>query len=165
MSAARWFAILPLVLLAACANTKGSWACRPDRGAPCQSIASLDHTSSAPAPGEAPSLGGAPVRWWSRGEAVAGAFDAAPRREPDQVVRVLIAGWTDSSGDYHAPSEVFAIVRRGGWWAPPAVTPLAPARPARAVANPTPDQPAAATPLPASGAPTAAAAPTAGDSP
>jgi len=98
MSAHRWLAILPLVLLAACANTKGSWACRPDRGAPCQSIAGLDHTSSAPAVGEAPSLGGAPVRWWSRGEAVAGATVNVWQADADGLYDVQRSGLPAAQG-------------------------------------------------------------------
>lgn len=126
--------LIAAMALAACANTRGSWSCGADRGVPCQSIADLDRSgqhrsAAAPAP---VAQGASAVRWWSTSEAVAGAFDGSPRREPDQVVRVLVAGWTDAAGDFHAPSDIYAVMRRGGWWAPPSAAPLAPAKAAKA---------------------------------
>ena len=114
---------------AGCAtHTKGTWACPADRGVTCQNIDSLDHAGGArPGAGTPTAVeGSAAVRWWSANDALTGNFDRAPRREPDQVMKVVIAGWSDAAGDYHAPSEVFAVMRRGGWWAPPPATPLAP---------------------------------------
>lgn len=117
------------VLLSACAtHTRGTWSCAADKGAPCQSIESLDRVRTGvridPGGPARPVEGAAALRWWSATDALAGNFDRAPRREPDQFVRVLIAGWTDASGDYHAPSEVYAVMRRGGWWAAPPAQPL-----------------------------------------
>lgn len=116
--------------LSACANTQGGWSCSADRGVPCQSIASLDQDATTPPVSREPPptvAGSGALRWWTAKETPPGAFDTAPRREPDQLVRVLVAGWTDAAGDYHAPSEIFAVMRRGGWWAPPPAAPLAPA--------------------------------------
>jgi hypothetical protein len=125
-------------------NTKGSWACAADRGVPCSSIATLDgqpgasgamtarHDGKSP-----PSVDGAgALRWWTAAETGGGAFDQAPRREPDQFAKVLIGGWIDGSGDYHAPSEVFALMRRGGWWAAPPAVPLVTARSGERTAAP-----------------------------
>jgi conjugal transfer pilus assembly protein TraV len=121
-----------LAPLAACStNTKGAWSCPADKGIACQSIDGLDHVRGRPRPdGETPPrVGGAgAVRWWAANDALAGNFDRAPRREPDQVVRIMIAGWTDGAGDFHAPSEVYAVMRHGGWWAPPPALPLAPTK-------------------------------------
>lgn len=127
-----------LLALAGCGstNTKGTWACSADRGVPCSSIASLDGqpgsagaTTARQDGRPAPLVDGAgALRWWTATEAAAGAFDQAPRREPDQFAKVLIGGWIDASGDYHAPSEVFALMRRGGWWAAPPAVPLVTAR-------------------------------------
>jgi conjugal transfer pilus assembly protein TraV len=125
--------------LCGCAtHTKGTWACAADRGVACQSIDSLDHIGGGPrSTASAPNLEGAvAVRWWSANDALTGNFDRAPRREQDQFVKVMIAGWTDATGDYHAPSEIYAVMRRGGWWAPPPATPLAPPRPAEHVSLP-----------------------------
>jgi hypothetical protein len=119
--------------LCGCAtHTKGTWACAADRGVACQSIDSLDHMGGGHSASAAPPKveGAGAVRWWAANEALTGNFDRAPRREQDQFVKVMIAGWTDATGDYHAPAEVYAVMRRGGWWAPPPATPLAPPRPA-----------------------------------
>lgn len=122
-----------LAPLAACGstNTKGSWACPPDKGVACASIATIDGGAAAapaaPRPGQRaePLVDNAgALRWWTATEAASGNFDRAPRREPDQFAKVLIGGWIDASGDYHAPSEVFALMRRGAWWASPPAVPL-----------------------------------------
>lgn len=123
--------------LAGCSNTRGTWSCGADRGVPCQSIADLDGGSARPAEPKPSIQGASMLRWWSPNDATAGAFDGAPRREPDQVIRVLVAGWTDAVGDFHAPSEIYAVMRRGGWWAAPPVMPLASAK-AAAVTKPSP---------------------------
>lgn len=152
--------------LAACStNTKGAWSCAADKGVACQSIDSLDRARGRPRPdGEsAPKVGGAgAVRWWTANDALAGNFDRAPRREPDQFVRVMIAGWTDGSGDYHAPSEIYAVMRHGGWWAPPPALPLAPTKTAdKPGATPKSDAPppAVAKAMPGGRPPAAANAP------
>lgn len=103
------------------ANTHGSWSCRIPKGlGVCASIADIDKgaTPSSPSAGQGESvLAGAPYRWWeAKPRAVSDG--AGPRREGDQVVRVVFAPWVDMVGDYHARSEVFAVVRKSGWWAP-----------------------------------------------
>jgi conjugal transfer pilus assembly protein TraV len=138
-------------------NTKGAWACPADRGVTCQSIAALDggKAGARQSRSSAKPSGVGAVRWWDGNETLTGNFDLAPRREPDQFLKVLIGGWTDAGGDYHAPSEVFAVMRHGGWWAPPPATPLAPprvaARPEKGTSSlpaaaKIPDKPAAAQP-------------------
>jgi len=113
------------LLLAACANTRGSWSCAADPGVPCRSIADLDGRKRASGEPTPPAIEGAvALRWWSTPASLAGTFEQAPRREPDQIVRVLVAGWTDATGDFHAPSEIYAVVRQGGWGGPPAMIPL-----------------------------------------
>jgi hypothetical protein len=144
-------AIVVMAPLAGCGsvNTKGSWSCPPDKGVACASISTIDGGVAPPAAarrgmerGEAQADGVGALRWWTANEAGAGSFDKAPRREPDQFAKVLIAGWIDASGDYHAPSEVYALMRRGSWWAAPPAVPLITAAaskkekaPAAAVAN------------------------------
>jgi len=135
-----------LLALAGCGstNTKGTWACAADHGVPCSSIAALDGqpgpagATTARRDGKpAPLVDGAgALRWWTAADATGGAFDQAPRREPDQFAKVLIGGWIDGSGDYHAPSEVFALMRRGGWWAAPPAVPLVAARSGDRTATP-----------------------------
>lgn len=127
-----------VLALAGCGstNTKGTWACAADRGVPCSSIAMLDGQPASAGVSTArqdskpaPLVDGAgALRWWTAADAAGGNFDQAPRREPDQFAKVLIGGWIDGSGDYHAPSEVFALMRRGGWWAAPPAVPLVSAR-------------------------------------
>jgi hypothetical protein len=68
--------------------------------------------------------GAGALRWWAKNDVLSGNFDKAPRREPDQFIRVMIAGWVDGGGDYHAPSEIYAVMRRGSWWAAPPASPL-----------------------------------------
>jgi hypothetical protein len=139
---------------AACAsNTKGSWSCTADRGVPCASIDTIDHTDvtkSADGAGrsraKSPLIDGAtPARWWTANDAIGGQFDKAPRREPDQYVKVLIGGWVDASGDFHSPSEIYAVMRRGGWWSSPPITPLIQPRTASASRAPVAAQPAVET--------------------
>ena len=35
------------------------------------------------------------------------------------MVKVAIAPWVDGSGDYHAGSEVYSVMRKGGWYVAP----------------------------------------------
>lgn len=128
-------ATLSLTALGACAtNTKGSWACKAEEGATCANIAAIDSL-------EGPALRGpsrkakrasvidssGPVEWWNQEDARAGELVGGPRREGDQVMRVVIAAWIDAVGDYHAPSEVYGVMRKAGWWTSPPVSALTPA--------------------------------------
>lgn len=128
-TAAMLIAVSLAGVLGGCStNTRGAWTCAADRGVPCQSIESLDHRGAVErkAKGNSAAEAAPVVRWWTGAEALTGNFDEAPRREPDQFVKVVIAGWSDAAGDYHAPAEIYAVMRHGGWWAPPPATPLAP---------------------------------------
>jgi conjugal transfer pilus assembly protein TraV len=98
-------------------NTKSNWSCSAPTGAACASIDAIDHAGDAsrPAPASPGVATAAPVRWWEPQPFV---FSDAPgpRREGDQVMRIVFAPWVDAQGDYHARSEVHAVMRRGGWW-------------------------------------------------
>jgi len=128
-------ATLSLLGLGACAtNTKGSWACKAEEGATCANIASIDSLEGPPLQGRGHKTkktsvvdSSGPVQWWSQEDARAGELVGGPRREGDQVMRVVIAAWIDAVGDYHAPSEVYGIMRKGGWWTAPPVSALTPA--------------------------------------
>ena len=63
--------------------------------------------------------GSIPARLWGQGGWSAGAIAGAPVREPDPVLRVAVAPWIDGQGDYHAGAEIFAVMRRGGWFIAP----------------------------------------------
>ncbi|OYW73483.1 MAG: hypothetical protein B7Z26_11985 [Asticcacaulis sp. 32-58-5] len=123
---------LCLLGLSACANTKGSWACKAEPGASCSNIATIDANDSvAPGRGKHKAMtvvdNSGPAAWWSQEDARASPLVTGPRREGDQVMRVVIAAWVDAVGDYHAPSEVYGVMRKGGWWTSPPVSALTPA--------------------------------------
>lgn len=110
-------------------NTKGSWSCKAPLGGVCQSIGEIDASTTAGPAGAGPSAipvgarttiaGAEAVRWW-KAVPVAAQGPGFPLREGDQVVRVVFAPFVDRSGDYYARSEVYAVVRKGGWWGPSA---------------------------------------------
>lgn len=112
-------------MLAACAGspTEKRWSCSPGKGAfrSCASIREID-ARSTPQPAQAGSpltlktLTGGEVFRVAPSDSRPG--PAIPEREPDQVIRVVVAPWIDAAGDYHARSEIFAIARRGGWAVP-----------------------------------------------
>jgi conjugal transfer pilus assembly protein TraV len=123
-----------ITLLAGCAsNTKGSWACKAQDGVSCASIDAIDHDAqakSAKRRGETPVIDGAGiVKWWDRAEGYAQPPIKGPRREGDQVMRVVVAPWVDAAGDYHGRSEIFAVMRKGAWWVAPDPVPLEPPPP------------------------------------
>ena len=116
--------------LGGCAsNVKGSWSCAIDRGGVCSSITDIDHAppanarngyASAKGYGPAPVVADAiPARLWQDAAWQAGPIAGAPVHETDQVVKVAIAPWVDGSGDYHAGSEVYSVMRKGGWYVAP----------------------------------------------
>ncbi|MGQ3044186.1 MAG: TraV family lipoprotein [Brevundimonas aurantiaca] len=112
-------------------NTKGNWSCSAPTGSSCASIDAIDHSADAgrPSPASPGVANAAPVRWWEPQPFV---FSEAPgpRREGDQVMRVVFAPWVDAQGDYHGRSEVHAVMRRGGWWvAAPTAAPSSQAAP------------------------------------
>lgn len=119
MRAALTIGVATLALAACSTNTKGSWSCEaPVGGAACASIESIDRAgsrSAAPNPASPGIETAAPVRWWEPQPFVFSAEDG-PRREGDQVMKVVFAPWVDAQGDYHSRSEVHAVMRRGGWW-------------------------------------------------
>lgn len=112
------------LLLSACAGspTQKRWSCAPAKGVfrTCASIGEIDARSNPqPMAGSA----GVTLRTLTGG-ALAGATGAPvvpvaqPVREGDTVLRIVVAPWTDAAGDYHATSDIFAVVRRGGWTVP-----------------------------------------------
>lgn len=135
-------------MLVACAGspTEKRWSCAPGKGAfrSCASIREIDALST-PQPAQAASA--VTLKTLTGGEAfriTAGdgeLIPTAPEREPDQVIRVVVAPWIDAAGDYHARSEIFAIVRRGGWALtvpPPPPPPVQAAAVTQATQEPTP---------------------------
>ncbi len=124
--------VLSLATLSAAAlggcqsNVKGSWACAVDRGGVCASITDIDHM---PARGSYPAQragmasdpvvdGAIPAKLWGQGGWSTGALAGAPVRQSDQVMKVAVAPWIDQAGDYHTGGEVYAVMRRAGWYAP-----------------------------------------------
>lgn len=143
------FAVLAgsLALVGCGTNTKGSWACQAAEGSSCASIAQIDSLEGPPAEGKhrrkpAPIVDGAgAVRWWTQEDARAGELANGPRRETDQVIKITIAPWIDAIGDYHDLSDVFGVMRKGGWWTSPPISPLAPAVVSRPLPPPPPPPP------------------------
>jgi len=129
--------------LTACAGspTEKRWSCAPTKGAfrSCASIAEIDSRSdpqAAQSPGGVSLTtltGAAPARGAKALLGVSG--EAAPHREGDTVLRIMVAPWIDAVGDYHARSDIFAVVRRGGWTVP---VPLPPPPPPPAAAESAP---------------------------
>ena len=94
----------------------------------CSTIADIDAAKTAGSLGAqsgalASSIDGASaVRWWEPKPFVFANPDMGPRREGDQVLKVIFAPWVDAQGDFHARSEVFSLMRRGGWAIGPSST-------------------------------------------
>lgn len=116
--------ILAGLSLAACAGspTEKRWGCSIAKGAfkSCASIAEID-ARSRPQPLEP--AGGVSLRTLTGARpadlaVAAGGGAGAPQREADTVLRIIVAPWIDAAGDYHARSDIFAVVRRGGWTVP-----------------------------------------------
>lgn len=132
-------------LASACTtNTQNSWSCGAIGNAKiCSTIADIDAAKTPRAQEQETSAntnsieGAAPVRWWEPKPFVFSSADSGPRREGDQVLKVIFAPWVDAQGDYHGRSEVFSLMRRGGWSLGPAST-LQVSRALEAVAPPKP---------------------------
>lgn len=107
-------------------NVKGSWACAVDRGGVCASITDIDHmparggsqTQHASILADPVVDGAIPAKLWGEGRWTTGALAGAPVRQSDQVMKVAVAPWVDQAGDYHTGGEVYAVMRRAGWYAP-----------------------------------------------
>ena len=130
------------VLLTGCAGspTEQRWSCSPSKGVfrSCASIGEIDARST---PQPDPRAGGVTLRSLTGAAPASGppgsaATDAAPAREGDTVLRIIVAPWTDAAGDYHARSDIFAVVRRGGWTVPVPPPPAPP--PVKAKTEPRP---------------------------
>ena len=124
-------AVLALAGLAgACStNTQDSWSCGAiGKARICSTIADIDAAKTAGSLGAqsgglASSIDGASaVRWWEPKPFVFANPDTGPRREGDQILKVIFAPWVDAQGDFHARSEVFSLMRRGGWAIGPSST-------------------------------------------
>lgn len=110
-------------LAAACStNTQNSWSCGAiGKARICSTIADIDAAKAPRSLGEEPSAlassieGASAVRWWEPKPFVFANPDTGPRREGDQILKVIFAPWVDGQGDFHARSEVFSLMRRGGW--------------------------------------------------
>jgi conjugal transfer pilus assembly protein TraV len=120
-------AVLAAAALGGCqGNVKGSWACAVDRGGVCASITDIDHRPARGGPqGRHDSIpadpvvdGSIPAKLWGEGGWSVGPLAGAPVRQGDQVMKVAVAPWIDQAGDYHAGSEVYAVMRRADWYAP-----------------------------------------------
>lgn len=115
-----------LVALTGCASTtRGSWNCKAiEGGVPCASISEIDSgmaqaraQAQAARPGR---LTGAAAQV-STAPMTAQTPQGSPFRENDPVMKVNIAAFVDQVGDYHGPSQVYAVMRRGQWWQPRAL--------------------------------------------
>lgn len=130
-------------LLAGCAtNTKGSWACKVEQGRSCASISEIDHDDGASftkrKKGGAVIDGAGVAKWWDRADGYAQPPIKGPRRETDQVMRLVVAPWVDAIGDYHGRTEIFSVMRKGAWWVAPNPVPLEPQKPVAALQVPAP---------------------------
>lgn len=119
----RLIVMLPL-LLSACAssNTSTKWTCIAE-GDHCTTIADTDSRKDRPQrlSGDPVIFDTKPARWWQPNAPGTATRDFDPRRDGDQVMRVIVAPYVDAQGDYHARSEIFAVVRRAQWWLTPPV--------------------------------------------
>lgn len=115
--------LVATAMVSACAGspTERRWSCAPTKGAfrSCASIAEIDARSRPqPAPASEVTLraitGAAPANLPDARPI----HDSAPVREGDRVLRITVAPWIDAAGDYHDRSDIYAVVRRGGWTVP-----------------------------------------------
>lgn len=125
MRGAVILAVLGAAVVSGCGttNTRNSWSCRiPVGQGACANIEDIDQVGGPAAQraqkGDGGVAGAVPVRWWEPKPRAIQTASNGPRREGEQVVRIVYAPFVDEQGDYHARSEVYAVVRRGGWWVP-----------------------------------------------
>ena len=119
-------ALLTAGLLSACSsfaknkNVGSEWNCGAVEGYTCQSIEETRRQIARPGASIVP---GATV---AAGGTVAGTVPPlfasssyvaadAPIWRPDQVMKVQFAPFVDATGNYHARSQVYAVVQKGGW--------------------------------------------------
>ncbi|MFP1132892.1 TraV family lipoprotein [Asticcacaulis sp. W401b] len=115
--------VLPFVLTACASNnTSTKWTCIAE-GDHCTSIAETDarQDKTRKISGDAVIFDTKPARWWEPNAPGTATREFDPRRDGDQVMRVVVAPFVDAQGDYHARSEIFAVVRRAQWWLTPPV--------------------------------------------
>lgn len=114
--------LVPALASCASSNTSTKWTCIAE-GDHCTSIAETDGRQDKPkrAAGDGVIFDRKPARWWEPNAPGTATRDFDPRRDGDQVMRVVVAPYVDAQGDYHARSEIFAVVRRAQWWLTPPV--------------------------------------------
>lgn len=115
--------LLPLILTGcATKNTTTEWSCVAAAGK-CSTIAQTDAAKDEAPKRTADSVifDARTARWWEPNPPGTKTREFDPRRDGDQVMRVVIAPFVDAQGDYHARSEIFAVVRRAQWWLTPPV--------------------------------------------
>lgn len=118
-------AALSLALAGCATNTQDRWSCKAPHGSggTCATIDENDRmiAGTAAADPAASAIEGAQVvRWWKTPPWSSLNGPGVPAREGDQVMRVVIAPFVDRVGDYYPRSEIYAVMRKGGWWGPAA---------------------------------------------
>jgi len=100
------------LLLGGCAtsNMEKEWDCGVVEGIGCKSIADIQNTIVR--------AGKAPVADYLGASVNPGVdlqYQGVPMWERDQIMKIYVADFIDSSNNYHAESVVYTVIREAGW--------------------------------------------------
>ena len=95
-------------ILPACttSNVQTEWNCGPVEGIGCRSIAEIQSTIVRSGDAPTPMMIGQ-----TRPLEVQG----MPLWQPDQIMKIHVADFVDSSNNYHGEGVIYTVVRRAGW--------------------------------------------------
>ena len=104
--------------LTACATTGSEFSCPAPKTGMCKSVHQVDKMVSTGVLGkDSDDMSSQTVNPWNNFESSYPSMiaDESPLRTQDKVMKIWIASYQDSSGDYHYPSTVLTVIQKGGW--------------------------------------------------
>lgn len=101
--------------LASCAssNMKKEWDCGAQEGLGCRSIAEIQSTIVRT--GDAPAASMIGVSGRGGVQSVNLKHQGVPMWERDQIMKIFIGDYVDSSNNYHTESVIYTVIREAGW--------------------------------------------------
>lgn len=116
------FLILFMVLLSGCAHLNSDFDCPMKPGISCQS---LDQVNERINQGEIGNQGSResnvakPLLHYSSLQTIKN--QNKPLRDRENIMRIWVAPYEDTSGNYHTASEVFSVIKPGEWMSYPVI--------------------------------------------
>ena len=109
------FAVLLPIFLAGCSGMGGKFDCNVSSGGRCAPMSQINKMANRGA-----FQGGEhhPNNIKQSGEAYGyplNTFAGAPIRSNESIQQIWIGPYEDASGNYHEPSYVYAVVKKGAW--------------------------------------------------